>query len=252
MQAIGIVEDFRERAKRFGVISRLPQACDVLREPVVLNDFFPRDSATQSELPEPLLSERFRLALTIATAVHELHSSGWLHKEIDSFNIVFLYSNDSPSISIHEPYLTGFGYARPDTEEVVSLPVSSTGKDIYKHPDLKVRNVESEGQRVPRFSRRYDIYSLGLVLLEIGLWDSVSTFITNLATPEVFAEKLVRVCKRDLGHRMGRTYTDVVIRCIEGIQTGNTEPLDSSDQKAEELMSFYWSVVRELGKCQCK
>lgn len=252
LQTIGIVEDFRERAKRFGIISRLPGNCDVLREPVVLNDFFPRDSTTLSELSEPLLSERFRLALTIATAVHELHSSGWLHKEINSFSIAFLYSNDSPSISIQEPYMTGFGYARPDTEEVVSLVVSSTGKDIYKHPDLRREKQYNEGQRVPRFRRKYDIYSLGLVLLEIGLWDSVSTFNTNLATPEAFTERLVRACKRDLGHRMGRTYRDVVIRCIEGVKASNTEPLDSNDQKAEELMGFYWSVVRELAKCQCK
>lgn len=148
--------------------------------------------------------------------------------------------------------MTGFGYARPDTEEVVSLVVSSTGKDIYKHPDLRGGEQDNEGQRVPRFKRKYDIYSLGLVLLEIGLWDSVSTFNTNLATPEAFTGRLVRACKRDLGHRMGRTYRDVVIRCIEGPKTGNTEPLDSNDQNAEELMSFYWSVVRELAKCQCK
>jgi serine/threonine protein kinase len=252
LQTIGIVEDFRERAKRFGIISRLPGNCDVLREPVVLNDFFPRDSTTLSELPEPLLSERFRLALTIATAVHELHSSGWLHKEINSFNIAFLYSNDSPSISVQEPYMTGFGYARPDTEDVVSLVVSSAGKDIYKHPDLRGREHNVEGQQVPRFKRKYDIYSFGLVLLEIGLWDSVSTFDTNLATPQAFTDRLVRVCKRDLGHRMGRTYRDVAIRCIEGIKTSTTEPSDSNDQRAEESMSFYWSVVRELAKCQCK
>jgi serine/threonine protein kinase len=122
------------------------------------------------------------LALTIATAVHELHSSRWLHKEIHSFNIVFLYSNDSPTVSIQEPYMTGFSYARSDAEEVVSPVVSFIGKDIYMHPDLRGGEQDNEGQQVPRFKRTYDIYSLGLVLLEIRLWDSVSTFNTNLVT----------------------------------------------------------------------
>jgi serine/threonine protein kinase len=251
LQMIGMVEDFRDRVKRFGIISRLPENCAVMREPVVLHDFFPSDSVTLSELPEPLLHERFRLALILATAVHELHSSGWLHKEINSFNIAFLYPDDGPLISIQEPYLTGFGYARPDTEEVISLAISSSTKDIYKHPDLR-RERQDMGQRVQRFSRKYDIYSLGLVLLEIGLWDKVSTFDNNQPTPEDFTKRLVRVCKRDLGHRMGHRYRDVVIRCIEGVKTGNAELLDSNDQRSEELMSFYWSVVRELAKCHCK
>ena len=148
--------------------------------------------------------------------------------------------------------MTGFSYARSDAEEVVSPVVSFIGKDIYMHPDLRGGEQDNEGQQVPRFKRTYDIYSLGLVLLEIRLWDSVSTFNTNLATPQAFTDRLVRVCKRDLGHRMGRTYRDVVIRCIEGAKTGNAEPLDSDDQNVGELMSFYWSVVPELAKCQCK
>jgi len=252
LQTLGIVEDFRERTVRFGIISELPQNCDILRDPVTLHDFFPKDSITLSELPEPLLNERFRLALTLATAVHELHSFGWLHKEINSFNIAFLYSNDSSTISIREPYIIGFGYARPDTKEVVSLSVTSSSKDIYKHPDLRKAMHGHQGEQAPRFSRKYDIYSLGLVLLEIGLWDRVSTFNEITTSPEDFKERLVRVCKRDLGHRMGRTYRDVVIRCMEGTEANLTEIEEHPDQKKEELMRFYWSVVRELAKCQCK
>jgi len=50
---------------------------------------------------------------------------------------------------------------------------------------------------------------------------------------------------------MGRIYRDMVIRCIEGIEKA-TDETDSEEQKSEDLMSFYWFVVRELAKCHCK
>jgi hypothetical protein len=135
---------------------------------------------------------------------------------------------------------------------VVSLVTSPSARDIYKHPNLRGQQVTTKGDRVPIFDRKYDIYSLGVTLLEIGLWDAVSTFNLNSPSPQHFAERLVRVCKRDLGHRMGRTYRDVVLRCLDGSAAGDAEQVKSDDQKAEGLMHFYWSVVRELAKCQCK
>lgn len=97
----------------------------------MLQDFFPRDENTPSALKEPLLNQRFRLAHMIASAVHELHSIGWLHKELNSRSIAFLHrtsgSVDSEAdVELSEPYITGFGYARPDTEEAISLARSTS------------------------------------------------------------------------------------------------------------------------------
>jgi len=78
----------------------------------------------------------------------------------------------------------------------------------------------------------------------------VSIFHTTLANPQAFTDRFVRV-RKDWGHRMGRIYRDMVIRCIEGIEKA-TDETDSEEQKSEDLMSFYWFVVRELAKCHCK
>lgn len=36
--------------------------------------------------------------------------------------------------------------------------------DIYQHPD------RLQGESAPRYISTYDVYSLGVVLLEVGLW----------------------------------------------------------------------------------
>lgn len=96
------------------------------------------------------------------------------------------------------------------------------------------------------------MYSLGLVFLEIGIWDKVATFDRSAykADPQAFADKLVLVAKMHLGHRMGAIYRDVVVRCIRGIGEGEHE--EEGESKEEELMAFYWGVVRELTKCHCR
>lgn len=262
LQTLGVVEDFQdERHKRFGIIYSLPFNSSAVHRPVLLQDFFPRDEATLSTLKEPLLSQRFKLAHTLAAAIHEMHNMGWLHKELSSYSIAFLHYTSSsvdsePDVNVLEPYITGFGYSRPDTEEAISLVRSSSaGLDFYRHPMLRVTGQsteEEENQPVPRFQRKFDVYSLGLVLLEIGLWDKIATFerSADKADPQAFADRLVRVSKLHLGHRMGAIYRDVVVRCIRGIGGGQGE--GEVESKEEELMAFYWGVLRELAKCHCK
>jgi hypothetical protein len=95
------------------------------------------------------------------------------------------------------------------------------------------------------------VYNLRLVLPEIGLWDRVATFerSAHKANPQAFADRLVLVSKLHLGHRMGAIYRDVVVRCIKGI---GGEESEGEVESKEELMGFYWGVVRELAKCHCK
>jgi len=50
---------------------------------------------------------------------------------------VFFSSDNLQLISVKNLYITGFGYAGPDTEEAVSLVGSSGCNDLYKHPDLR-------------------------------------------------------------------------------------------------------------------
>lgn len=68
--------------------------------------------------------------------------------------------------ALGEPFLSGFMYARAN--EAVSMPLSvhglfSSELDISRHPDRQ------GDPSVIRYSMCHDVYSLGVILLEIGL-----------------------------------------------------------------------------------
>lgn len=77
--------------------------------------------------------------------------------------------------------MVGFEYARLDaSSEVSEAPSSNPEHDIYRHP-LAV------GDACESFSRVFDIYALGLILLEIALWRPlrkiVSPVVPELSVP---------------------------------------------------------------------
>jgi serine/threonine protein kinase len=254
LRTLGFVEDFgHDLRKRFGMLYRLPKDLQASSDVQSLHAFFPKDSDTGSVF-EPLLGERFELARLLAVSLYEFHALGWLHKEINSDNIVFFSSKNNEMVSLQSPYLVGFGYARPDEPDAKSLLRSKQAQDLYQHPDLRKETRSNQDDTKIRYENKHDIYSLGLVLLEIGLWDSISVFQTeNTMEPEAFKERLLRVCRRDLGHRMGANYTNVVMKCIKGIpDEQNDEELETGSKRSNELMSMYWHVVKELSKCHCR
>ena len=277
LRAIALVEDFRdERNRRFGIVFSIPPRMSPLRQPIALQKILPVDSNSSSPFGEPLLSHRFALAHSLAVAVHELHRSGWLHKELRSSNIVFFFGGQSSSFSaaataalpdLSNPYITGFGLARPDEESAGSLPATSLAicstEDLFRHPSLRLAQQgkpgknRQEGEKgeeaaLPRFQRRFDIYSLGLILLEIGLWERISSLgrPADKVVPLKFTAQLATLCSAHVGHRMGATYRDVVLRCIQGADTDAADG-DEGDDGGEEMMAFYFGVVKELEKCQC-
>ncbi|KAM0415784.1 hypothetical protein ACHAPT_013245 [Fusarium lateritium] len=114
-------------------------------------------------LPYVPVGERFRLAQNLASSVLLLHSSSWLHKNICSSNVLVFkpHSQDADDTSyIMSPYLTGFSYARPDAPGEASMEKPQTGTlDFYRRPSSESGS-----------SRYNDIYSLGVVMFEIGIW----------------------------------------------------------------------------------
>jgi hypothetical protein len=90
-----------------------------------------------------------------------------------------------------------------------------------------------------RYSRKYDFYSLGFVLLEIALWRRVKedAFRTVMNPDSVL--KVLNSLSKDVGHRMGSKYRNAVMACL------NWEDED------EDIDQFYLKVVQPLTTCQC-
>jgi hypothetical protein len=118
------------------------------------------------------LTERMRMAYNIAEAVTQLHTSGWLHKGICSSHVRFLTAEGAlpKDIVKSSTYLVGYGYAREDmgySAWSTEIPSEGHNADIYRHPNAR------SGPGKQPFRKRFDMYSLACLLVELALWKNL-------------------------------------------------------------------------------
>lgn len=126
----------------------------------------------------PSATFRKDLACSLSETMLYLHLTGWVHKGIRSENIRFFFPKPPPTTSgVFEssqplgPYLMGYEYARFDSpSEMSEVQSASPQVDVYRHPAL----LDAEPCT---FTREYDVYALGLVLLELGFWRPLAAII---------------------------------------------------------------------------
>lgn len=196
----------------------------------------------------PTLNTRVAIAKMMAASLLYLHAVNWVHKDIRSENILFASGPDH-SIDLTRPLLSGFEFSRPAVPEAVTVTHQfSREHDLYRHPDLL--RVDAS-----RSLKSHDIYSLGLVLAEIALWQPVE----DIAQIEVRRRELPTVRARILSEKLhvlesideraGWTYTDVVRDCVQGGSALNlVAGMDEEDPDvgAELSKALYQKVVQKL------
>ncbi|KAI1389903.1 uncharacterized protein F4822DRAFT_217836 [Hypoxylon trugodes] len=187
----------------------------------------------------PTLGQRFRLAYTIAEAVLHWHSVQWVHQSITSHNIIFFEDLQS-KIDFGNCFLQRFDYARPKQEPSIGRHVDDIQYNVYRHPDR-------QGPCRQGHTKIHDIYSLGVVLLEIGLWEDVR--ITGMKKDnDIMVDKMVRnlqyAAEKRLPHYMGEDYQEAVLACLKS----ECEP--EIDDKAQSRLaeSFQRLVMDRLRK----
>lgn len=186
-----------------------------------------------------LLEDKFRIAQCLATSLAEFHSVQWLHKNIQSVNILFFTQAESfsSSASMSQPHLVGFQHSRPNGEIWCSdMDETETNSVAYRDPRY------TPGGKV-RFRKEFDYYSLGIVLLEIGFWEPIASFKRQhqQLSREAFRDILVQKYAPKLGPKMGSRYKDIVIACLDGFRD---EEVKCDKKDAED--SFFWKVVNPL------
>ncbi|KAL8727025.1 MAG: hypothetical protein Q9166_006323 [cf. Caloplaca sp. 2 TL-2023] len=187
-----------------------------------------------NRVPHCPLNHKVRFGCNIAQAVLYVHLVGWVHKSIRPDNILVfedevLENDDDDEDDRHRrnrfpyvlnsPYLAGFEYARS-----VKALSDKTGNaewrvNIYRHPKRQhlVQNEE--------YNMAHDIYSLGVVLLELGLWGSNGfipfqkreTIFKGIHADEVKSELLglTKGTKADgVAVFLGERYADLVSFCL--------------------------------------
>jgi hypothetical protein len=82
---------------------------------------------------------------------------------------VVMLPDETDNLEIRKSRLSGFEYSRPDISGTsTSIPPVHAEWEIYRHPDY-------QGMKPQPARKTYDIYSLGIVLIEIALWQSIGT-----------------------------------------------------------------------------
>ncbi|KAF3358237.1 hypothetical protein VdG1_03014 [Verticillium dahliae VDG1] len=101
---------------------------------------------------------------------------------------------------------------------------------------------DSSSTNCPRqpYRKSHDIYSLGLVLLEIGWWKVLSTYYKPHYSAERWRDKVVLpVLVPGLASKTGRLYRDVVERCL-------TVHEDMSSSEAGEVMEWVVATLESI------
>ncbi|KAG5746165.1 hypothetical protein H9Q72_003929 [Fusarium xylarioides] len=129
-------------------------------------------------------------------------------------------------------------------EEAKETNISGFTLDYYQHPAK-----HADPTRLYRHA--YDVYSLGILLIEVGLWknlenDDDSDSDSDSNDEEDHYERRRRICRKHLDRlrwECGDTYADVVLNCLM---------IDSSDDEAAKASEreLCGRIVADLENCQ--
>ncbi|KAL9028794.1 MAG: hypothetical protein Q9196_002888 [Gyalolechia fulgens] len=232
LECLGTIQDPEE--PRFGIVYRFPEKhSNPLRLHYLLK------GGGSKGLRPPHIGLKFTLAKIIAACLKDVHLSGWVHKDLSSYNILFFKSaNQITGEEYMMPYLVGFQYSREDeTDAYTSGPNTSNETRKYQHPDYQ------DGTKA--FRREFDYYSLGLVLLEIGVWDSLRSVYNRQLTssPSQFRQECIGICGRQLLERMGPVYSEVTMTCLRAED-------HFSGKEVDVAIEFQRLVIDKLDSCR--
>ncbi|KAF3927072.1 hypothetical protein AA313_de0203043 [Arthrobotrys entomopaga] len=191
------------------------------------------------------LSHRLQIAKDLAKAVNYIHMFGYVHKNIRSENVIVLQDGRS---DIGSAFLVGFEEIRLAEGESRRLGDSILERNIYRHPERQGPNPQEY------FIMQHDIYSLGVCLLEIGLWVSLPDTLINigirsLGEPPAYTEKdhhsnspvrdsvqcqLLKQAREILPRKMGSNYAKVVETCLTCLDPSNEDFGDEAALQDED------------------
>ncbi|CVL08806.1 uncharacterized protein FMAN_14622 [Fusarium mangiferae] len=178
----------------------------------------------------PPLEYRFRLALDLCRSVQALHKINWLHRNIHSMNVICL---SPPGVrdaeAAQDMRLMGLGASREDTHDSFTQGHDEEAQlRNYQHPSYLGG---------ARYQVEFDCYSLGLVLLEIGLWSTLSRLGKGFKgmDDEAFRRNIIQKYVTQLEMTMGSNYMEAVRWCIE-CEPVSIPQQGSQSQSLEEMV----------------
>ncbi|KIW23326.1 uncharacterized protein PV07_11534 [Cladophialophora immunda] len=237
---------------RFELVFPLPTGS---AQPRTLRDIL---LGKESQLGVPFsLTWRLELGLRLATAIMYVHTSGLVHKSIRPENLVVIGDRVPTNVTEQSAkdkspgklYLIGFEFARKEEEVSTRIGDDTWWKNIYRHPQRQGVHPETD------FNMLHDIYSLGVVLLEIALWRSFvleetddrtgeKRFAVNrdaikisdrktshLKSPEEIQKIFVKKAADFIPQVFGDKYRDIVVMCLSCLDEGGLKDIEDAKDK---------------------
>ncbi|KHO00657.1 Protein kinase-like domain protein [Metarhizium album ARSEF 1941] len=239
--------------RRLGLIFERPchDSLHATLPPVSLHSLLQDDGVRK-----PRVTERVQLATALSNCVLYLHAVNWLHKGLRSHNVIF-FRTRTGKVDYCQPYLSGFDCSRPGgSDEMTDVPGDDAEHDLYRHPDTQT----NRGRERQRSKKCFDIYSLGIIFVELAHWKTVDKVLgidmqRARGKPDVLrkvqGELLGGERMADVGGEMGEKFEYVVRTCLGGeeklrLYQGQK---DGAEGAAEKLSTrFYEEVVKKLGQ----
>lgn len=194
------------------------------------------------------LEDSLGLARQISRSVMFVHTARFVHKNIRPETILVL-SQDGASGHGAVPFLVGFEQFRPEDGATNMQGDSAWEKDLYRHPTRQGLSPEDS------YRMQHDIYSLGVILLEIGLWESfvvqgdgdgafhpgkglnISKFLSmrrQTAKARGIQGELLQIARKRLPAIMGSKYTQIVVMCLCCLDRDNSNEFGQESEFLDE------------------
>jgi hypothetical protein len=188
-----------------------------------------------SKVPSPPLEDRFRLAYNLVISMLGYMAHGICHRNINSGNVLFF--EEAKAASREQTPDIRLPYLLPAAQQfVVGIP-EPLSSEIYRHPADDV--TWNEMQTVPAL----EIYSLGLVLLEIGSFMPIAKTWKSKYDRAAFMTKIKTIYVKNLASKCGGRYMKIVQKCLNAPETLNISP------GLSDAVEFLFGIADDLSKC---
>jgi hypothetical protein len=250
LKCVGYFEDSSQ--PRYGLVFELPTTVysgpsdlhksDEELRPVTLRTALETGSKSMHNTQgiTPPLEDRFRLALTLALTFSKIHRDNFVHKDINSSNIMVFRkprrlsaSTNEPQYTLRSPVICSFDlFSEYNLDPADKTPAHN----MYRHPD----DPKMTGAKNAPYDVRFDMYSLGLILLEIGLWQPLSDLWKKKYTLVDFKKRIGDIYIRKLASKCGTAYMQVVRDCFLAADSANSQ---------DDPLQLYDRIKPRLQRC---
>ncbi|KAG8166241.1 hypothetical protein KVR01_004793 [Diaporthe batatas] len=189
---------------------------------------------------EPTLEAKFRLAYNLANTVFDMHARGITHGNLTISSISFCKAvgvepgMGAGEVDIRRPLISSFDLF-PEAFQEGSTPTTS----LYRHP-LDPKTTTQPSLLSNPDSKAFDVYSLGMLLLSIGMWTNLENLVSSpsaTSVPEIVLEQLAKNC--------GTLYMKAVQTCWKAVE----EELSAGTESNQVMTRVQVSASRYLEVC---